>query len=103
MPASQNVFGCAGSKRNIVVRFVMGDEPWPLPSFTYVAPPSVLAQTPCCAMPVKMLSSSGLAATICTLPHSESIPARLPVAFDHAPAGVPAAPPVLGRPPVEAV
>ena len=66
----------------------MTSEPAPVPSCVHV-PSTVLCQRPFCAMPAMMALEFGTADTMVELPHSDAMPARLPVTFTQAVAASP--------------
>src|SRR5260221_1796292 len=66
------------------MRLVMTAEPAPLPSLLHVLPPSSVPHKPARATPAMTMSEHGFAETRPRLPHSEVMPARLPVAFAQA-------------------
>src|SRR4051812_40281015 len=59
-----------------------------LPSAFQLAPPSVLENRPFCATPTRSMSIVGCDETRPKLPHSDAMPARLPVTFSPLAGGV---------------
>src|SRR5687767_5626813 len=74
-------------------RFVITADPAPVPSALQVCPPSSLANNPALATPAMIVLLPGLAETSVRFPHSDCMPARLPVAFTQAEDGVGSPPP----------
>src|SRR3954469_12271935 len=83
MPLSQKMFGSFGSYKMREGRFTIASEPQPCPSCVHLAPPSAVCQSPRLATPAMILSWPGTTESRQRFPHSDGIPARLPVTFTH--------------------